>query len=144
MPYSTYTDVASEFKDIDFTATGAKVSSTEVTEFIVQADALIDAMISNKYEVPVTGTKSLSLLKMISIMIVRDRILEIMSVKTGDEETTQDPSKKYLISPKDMLKAISKGDTKLVDAVALSGGGVSSFNVDHSIKHVFKKGVDQW
>lgn len=144
MPYSTYTDVASEFKDIDFTSVNSKVLSTEVTEFISQADSLIDAAISNKYEVPVTGTASLKLLKMISILLVRDRILEIIAAKTGNDETSQDPTKKYLISPKDMLKSISKGDMKLVDAVVISGGGVSSFNVDHSIKHVFKKGVDQW
>lgn len=144
MSYCTYSDVQSEFKSASFTSS-TPVKDTEVTEFIVQTDALINAMISNRYVVPVvTGTQSLSLLKMISIQIVTERIKSIVAVKTGDEETSQDPNKQFLISPMEMLKKISEGDIDLIGAEESGSNGVKSYNSDYSIKHVFKKGCDQW
>lgn len=144
MAYCTYSDVQSEFKSLTFSSS-TPVKDTEVTEFVVQTDALINAMISNRYVVPVvTGTQSLSLLKMISIQIVTERIKSIVAVKTGDEETSQDPNKQFLISPMDMLKKISEGDIDLIGAEESGSNGVKSYNSDYSIKHVFKKGCDQW
>lgn len=144
MPYCTYTDVQSEFKDITFT-TATKVTPAEVAEFIVQADALIDTEIGSRYIVPVTAnTTTVSLLKSISIALVRERILPIIATKTGDDETTQDPSKKNLINPLKLLERIAKGDLKLAGATETSSNGVSSYAVDHKTKHVFKKGCDQW
>lgn len=145
MPYCTNSDIAKEFKDITFNNTTSAVKTDQVDEFIVQADAVINSMISNRYVVPVvSGSTSLGLLKYLSIQLVAERIRFIIASKSGDEETTQDPNKKFLISPMDILKKISKGETNLPDAPVSSPNGVRSYNVDNCVKHVFKKDDDQW
>ena len=145
MAYSTVANVESEFKDIDFSAS-TTITDTEVTAFISEADALIDATIDNRYVVPVTGAASLLILKTISIWLVKARILSILSVKTPQDKTKQDPDGPTL--RKDalkMLEMISKGQLTLVDATLVdTEGGMTSYLMDATIQKQFKTNRDQW
>lgn len=144
MSYAVYGDVQAEFKDITFSST-TKVKDTEVTEFIVQADALIDAKVGMKYETPVTASGSLPILKMICIMLVSSRVKKILQVKTPEAEKNQEAAPDESRLAMKMLEEISSGKLPLPGAtLATSHDGVASYNVDEGICHTFKKGEDQW
>lgn len=145
MAYSTVANIESEFKDIDFSAS-TTITDTEVGVFIDEADAFIDASIDNRYEVPVTGAASLLILKTISIWLVKARILSILSVKTPQDKTKQDPDGPTL--RKDalkMLEMISKGQLTLIDATLVdTEGGMVSHLMNETIQKQFKTNQDQW
>ena len=145
MAYCTDTEISSEFKDITFSASTA-VKAAEVDDFIDQSSALIDGIISSKYEVPVVGSGSVLILKMICIWIVKARILSILSVKTPQDKTKQDPDGPTLLKQAmDMLKAIKKGDLVLNDATVVSSDdGMSSFLMNEDITYDNQVGVDNW
>jgi hypothetical protein len=145
LAYCTDTDVASEFKGITFSASTA-VTDTEVDDFIDQSSALIDGIIASKYEVPVVGSVSLLILQMICVWIVKARILSILSVKTPQDKTKQDPDGPTLLKQAmDMLKAIKKGDLVLTDATLSSGDdGITSFLMNETITYDNQVGVDNW
>lgn len=143
MAYAVYTDVESEFKNLDSTASGAKVTNTEITAFIVQADALIDSYLSTRYIVPITGSSALSLVKWICIQIVKERVQRIIAVKSGNPDTDQDNVDKamWLV----MLEALQKGGMNLTDATLLSTGeGFKSGNVENEISQTFDVATQQW
>jgi len=143
MAYSVYTDVASEFKGISFSASSS-VTDTEVTSFIAQADALIDSYISNRYSTPVTAAAgAISLLQWISIQIVRERIVKILAVKTGVEAPDQLEPEKPMWQT--MLENISKGVLDLAGATLISSGdGVKMYNYDNDIEPTFDVTTNQW
>lgn len=149
MAYATYTDVASEFKDITFSST-TKVTDSEVTEFISQAEAHINGVVSKRYTVPVvlaSAPISFAVLKQISIYMVADRVREILQVKQiGVEELKQGArppnGRKEALA---MLRDIVDGNIRLYDAtLATAHDGVKSFNVDEDIEHFFDATIDQW
>lgn len=145
MAYATYTDVASEFKDVTFSASTA-ITDTEVTEFIVQAEAYINSYISTRYEVPVSGSVSVLILKTVVILLVKARILSILSVKTPQDKTKQDPDGPSLIEQaKKMLEMIKKGTLPLTDATVNSTGiALTSFLKDEDIDYSFTMESDAW
>ena len=116
MAYCEVTDVQSEFKDITF-GTSTKVTSTEVTAWIAQADAKINSYLGAKYEVPITGTEALLVVKNICVELVANRARRVLQVKTGQAETEQDTrgirTDTQIINE---LKEIAKGNIPLSDA----------------------------
>ena len=144
MSYASYTDIQSEFKSLTFSATTA-VTSTEVTEFTTQESALIDCIVGSRYETPVTGTSSLSLLKSICIELVTNRIKKIMAVKTGTDATTQDSAQKEFTAM-DKLKMIRDGKILLKDATLLSSdAGITSYaSINSDVTLTFQRNTDQW
>lgn len=145
MAYTTSAAVASEFKKITIDANSA-VTSTEVDEFISQTDAMIDGVIQARYTVPVSASEALKILKTISTAFVAKRVADIMKLKTGEVEKEQEPKFDTLYyHAKKMLEQIRKGELILSGAQSsTSHQGVKSFNVDNSIEHTMKKGIDQW
>lgn len=145
MAYCTNSDVSSEFKDITFSGTTV-ITNTEVDGFIAQADAFIDSYLSTKYEVPITGSISLLVLKTISITLVKARLLSIMSVKTPQDKTKQDPDGPTLRDfAMKMLKDIKSGIIPLVDAIAVStDDGLSSFLMNETVSYDFETEKDSW
>lgn len=146
MAYATFGDVASEYKDIAFTST-TKVTDTEVSEFITQTENRINAEISNRYSVPVaSGTMAASILKTISIWLVKCRINSILSVKSPVDSTKQEPDGKTICEKaEDMLKAIVLGTLGLPDAEA-SGltGGMESFLMNEDVEYQFQRDENAW
>ena len=149
MPYATSSDIASEFKGTTF-GSSTTVKAAEVTEFISQEEAVINATISNRYEIPITGTEALKVLKSISIAYVAYRVAEIINLKKDIplpekvEPQTLDKGSKFREAQKRLL-AIRDGKIILTDAVAVSSGqGVESYNSDNNILPIFERDKDQW
>ena len=65
MAYCTNSDVASLFREITFSSDTA-VTDTEVDDIITEVDAEINGLLYDHYEVPIVGTESLKIMKMIS------------------------------------------------------------------------------
>lgn len=149
MSYTTPTEVQSDFKSIDFTVSGANVNTASVTQFISEADALINSYVGTVYQVPVVGSgEGLTLLKLLSRSLVTARIKRIMEVK---QEKNADPSQNVvgvLLSPSAVMKILSDIQTKtlaLAGALPLiSGGGFYSNNAANDVCSVAKKDDKQW
>jgi hypothetical protein len=88
MSYADLSHIQSEFKDVTFDADSA-VTDTEIARFLEEADAEIDMNLCGMYETPITGTTALVIVRMIEIWLVKDRVSEILLVKTGRPETTR-------------------------------------------------------
>ena len=143
MAYSTNSDIQSEFKNLAYSSSG--ITSAEVDEFIAQEDAYIDGLIGNKYDTPVTGAKSVKILKNISIQLVAARVKTILAVKTGIPITEQNSESNLAVLAKEKLEQIVSGALLLSDAdLKTANDGVDSFAVSDDIDHVFKRDTDQW
>lgn len=78
MAYAGTTDVQSEFKKINFADTDAVVSTSEVTEFIAQEEAALNAEVGTVYVVPITDSGGISLMKRMSVFMVKARVLDLL------------------------------------------------------------------
>lgn len=145
MAYCTVTQVAEEFKDVSFDA-GTTVTDARVTRFIEEAGAEIDSVLSRRYQVPITGTNALIVVRQVAIGLVAGRVKEIMRVKASDESKNQEGRGGDTASlARKLLSQIATGDVKLIDAIEASADqGVRSFVVSEGVEHLFKRGEDQW
>lgn len=146
MPYTVATDIESEFKSITFGSDTA-VTLTQVNEFIAQEEAAIDAEVGAVYVVPVTqGPQAVSLMKLMSQLMVKARVLDKLYVKTGDQKADQGVTSVDLRKRvADMLKRIVKKEVPLLGASLISTvGGVKSYTSDNNKEHIFQRDVDQW
>jgi hypothetical protein len=144
--YCTNTEVASDFKNITFSATST-VTDTEVDEFIAQESAFIDSMICSVYQVPITGTNSLLLMKKICLHLVADRVRHVLYTKTGQDNKDQDTKglKSLSRDPRGDLKKIQDGTLKLGDAIALTTNiGFDTGDVPGCSEMVFDVKRQQW
>lgn len=144
MAYSTNALVASEFKSITF-STDTKIKSSEVDQWITEADEYIDARIGLVYSTPVTATKSLEVLKTISIGLVAQRVSRAMEIKsitpTGDQYIPKD----LILEAKERLQMIVDRKLLLSDATEITThGGVSSYSNDNTVTRKFDQTKDQW
>lgn len=121
--YCSVDEVASDFKDITFSA-NSSVTISEVEAIISQESAFIDSMICSRYSVPVIEGNSpgaFLVLKKIAIQLSADRVRHILYVKTGSDNKDQDTKGLRSLSrhPRTDLQRIQDGTMKLCDAVAL-------------------------
>lgn len=140
MAYSVAADIESEFKKLSFTT--GPVSTAEVTEFIVQADAIIDSKIGRRYVTPVTADASaLSILKFISIGCVVQRVRDILEVKNISRQVDQEVKREDIgARAKKLLDQIANKLLDLPGATLVStGDGVNSFNADNGTEYFHKK-----
>lgn len=148
MGYCTLNEVQADFKSIEFTRTSL-ISIDDVTQFIVEADAVINSYVGKKYRIPIQNdSNSVSLMKFYSRTIVRDRVRAILKVKqsttTGansDVRGTEFSTKDVMASLKDIQasKLALSGATELV-----SGGAFYSSNAANNVQPFFQKGKRQW
>lgn len=145
MSYCITSDIQSEFRKITF-STGTDVTTAEVTEFITQADAKINAYLSVKYQVPITGTNALIVIKQFSIELVANRIKRILQMKTGKTETEQEAGGMRTDTQiYTELKDIAAGKIKLTDAtLASSYDGIKSYTSSNTVEKTFDQGIEQW
>jgi phage gp36-like protein len=150
MPYATVADITSEFKDIDFSASNAAVTTTEVEKFLTETDALINATVANRYTTPITGTISLLIVKKIEIDIVCCRVAKILNLKkevpTPNNSIVQEMNYGAACKKSEkLLEDISSGGLELPDApVSDSSPGISSYNADNNILPIFERDTKQW
>lgn len=149
MAYTDPTEVQSDFKSIDFTVAGANVNTASVTQFISEADSLINAYVGTVYQTPVTQTgEGLTLLKLLSRSLVTARIKKIMEVKTDKPGDATQGVVGVLLSPAAVMKILTDIQTKTLAlagaATLISGGGFASANQDNSVCPVARKDERQW
>lgn len=146
MSYCTKENIQSEFRNIVFSAT-TTVTIDEVERFIVESDSLIDMYLGSKYVTPITGTKSLIVMRLLSIKLTVQRIKDVLYYKFSPNQE-QSKEERYSYAEKDfamkLLNQIVKGEVTLSDATANSDNLVSSCNVDSAREFTFEYGVDQW
>jgi len=147
MAYTNKNEIQADFKDITFD-NESNVKSSDVTQFIVEADALINAYVGKVYAVPVTTGDGKNLLKLCSRSLVAARIKRILEVK---QEKNVDPNQNVvgvLLSPSQVMKILKDIQDKniaLEGATPLaSGGGFYSSNSANSVEPVIKKDEKQW
>lgn len=148
MAYSSSTEVEADFKNLTFGTTG-NCTTSEVEQFIQEADALIDSYVGMRYTVPVVASGSgLDLLKLFSRSLAAERVRAILQVKQGTGTQANQNVRDSLLSYKDViaqLERIAKGEVTLDGATALvSGGGFYSRNYANSETPVMKKNCKQW
>jgi phage gp36-like protein len=144
MAYCTSDQVQGEFKKLRADST-SPIDLTEIDRFIEEADAIIDSYLSKRYETPVTGATSLIIVRNISIMIVAQRIKDILRVKTGDEPTSQDGRGNLNDRAMKMLKDIVDRNIDLPDATATdTDEGVQSYVSSNEVPFIFERETVQW
>lgn len=148
MAYCTASDVQADFKSVVFNST-SNVTSTAVTQFIVEADALINSFVGARWTTPITAdASSLALMSLYSRTLVADRIRGILAnnQKTNTDANQQVKSDGF--SVKDVmlaLNAIKNGDMQLSGAsLLLPNAGFNSNNYNNGVQPVFNKQVRQW
>lgn len=152
MPYATAANINSEFKNMTPPLTGSEgaLTDAEVEEFIDQEEAVINAMIGNRYETPITGTEAEKVMKSISVAFVAYRVAKILNLKNDvpipkgfvPQQLNEGSA---FVKAKKQLEAIQSGKIVLNDAVALSAGqGVKSYNSENSIAPLWERDTKQW
>jgi phage gp36-like protein len=148
MAYSTSSDVSGDFKNLTFASGTGFITSEDVDAFILEADALINSYVGQKYSVPVTASASaLALLKLFSRTLVADRIKKILEVKQV-QNTSANQEVRGAFSTKDVLsqlEKIAKGQISLDGATPLvSGGPFFSNNASECVEPTFHKDCKEW
>lgn len=142
MAYSTNSDVVDEFKSLD---TSGKITTAKIDEWISQADEYIDGRIGLIYETPVTGAKSLKILKEISIGFVAQRIAYVLETKTITPKGDQVIPKNLIEQAEKRLQMIVDRELLLSDATDKTvHHGVKSYSNDNTVSRNFDQSKDQW
>ena len=144
MAYSTVALVISEFKSITIDST-TQVTDTEVTQWIVEADAYIDGRIGLLYTTPVTASISLEILKSISIGLVAQRVAYAMEIKSITAKGDQYVPKNLIEQAEKRLEMIVNRQLLLSDADERSTqSGVKSYTSENTVNRKFDQTKDQW
>jgi hypothetical protein len=144
MSYATADQITGEFADVTFSTT-TKVTTTDITRFLAEADAEINTRLSSRYAVPITGTEALVLMGMIETWLVKHRVANIMAVKIPVTKAAQGGETDLRQQALDMLQAMVEGKMSLSDApLASSSAGVKSYAADNDLEHTFQRGENQW
>lgn len=147
MAYTTFAQVQEDFKDMAFTST-SNVRDTDVTQFIKEHDALINAKVGQVYVVPITTGEGLDLMSLLSRSLTAARIKRIMEVKQEKSIDANQNVVSTLLTPKEVMKIlddISKKNMVLDGGVLLSStGGFSNGNNNRGVKPVVRKDIKQW
>ncbi len=147
MAYTTYTEIQSDFKDITFSTT-TNVTATDVTQFIVEADSLVNAYVAKRYTVPVTAGDGLNLLKLCSRSLVTARIKRLMEVVQEKSTEANQAVQGVLLSPTAVMKILTDIRDDLIDLTGAtlleSSRGFYSKNVAEEITPTIEKSTKQW
>lgn len=142
MAYSLNSDVTNEFKSID---TSGKITTTKIDDWIGQADEYIDGRIGLIYITPVTGAKSLSILKEISIGLVAQRIAYVLETKSITPTGDQTIPKNLIEQAEKRIQMIVNRELLLSDATdKTTHAGVKSYSGSNIVTRRFDQSKDQW
>lgn len=147
MAYTTKAEIEADFKEISF-STDTLVKEADVTQFIVEADSLINSYVGTVYTVPVAAGEGLNLLKLLSRSLVASRIKRIMEVVQDKSTDANQSVVGVLLSVAQVIKILENIQNKkvtLAGASALtSTGGFYSKNASDDVEPVIKKDCKQW
>lgn len=148
MAYCAYTDVHGDFKSTTFSST-TLVTSTQVTQFIVEADALINSYVGARWETPITADASaLALMQLISRTLVADRVRSILENKQVTNVDANANVKQQGFKTSDAMKIlqdIKNGEIQISGGTPiLANAGFYSNNQNNSVSGTMKKNTKQW
>jgi len=144
MAYCTEAQVQGEFKDLPITTTTA-LKTGQIAEFIAEADALINAIISTRYQTPVEDGDALLLCRRMSRALVADRVAAILAVKLPNDKLNQDATRMTTKEVMALAQKIADGDILFDGAVVLAGvSSVASLSLTQSVPITFKRDRKQW
>ena len=147
MAYVTEALIEAEFKDIDFNASSA-VTTSDITEFITQEEALLNAQVGTVYSVPIASASSpisFNICRLASTLMVKARILDILYVKSNTEADQENTGDAIRLVAQGMIDKILSKTLLLYDAtLAVGSGGVSSYASENSYAGKFTMDDDQW
>lgn len=144
--YAAVTDIEAEFRSLIASA-GESVTTAKVTEWITQEEAALDGQVGTIYSTPVTGAQGIAIMKLMTTLMVKARITDMLPVKTGTRPPDQGKSEGELLRERvdKMLEKILKRDMVLPGApLAQSAGAVSSYTEDNDIEREVFKDEDNW
>lgn len=146
MGYASEENVEGEFKKLSLTTT-TFVTSTTLATMLEDADALIDSYVGSRYQVPITATASLNLMRLYATVLVRDRIKPIFEVRqTTNTGANQNPRGSAVFDTSAVMKELQKirdGELDLAGATLLTQtGAFSSGTLDE--EYTFQKNKTQW
>lgn len=147
MAYCTTSDIQSEFKTLEL-GSSTKVTTSEVSEWITQADNKIDSRLSQIITTPVavaTSPNFFSICKRLSIYIVAERVKRVLNIKTGDDKTSKEKEVNLEVQAIEELDKIIS-ERNLLDAVRVTSNsyGISDYNATNDITPTFDATEDQW
>lgn len=144
MAYCTEAQVQGEFKDLPITTTTA-LKTGQIAEFIAEADALINAIISVRYQTPVTTGDALLLCRRMSRALVADRVAAILAVKLPNDKLNQDATRMTTKEVMALAQKIADGDILFDGGVVLAGvSSVAALALTQDVPIKFKRDRKQW
>lgn len=148
MAYATAAEIQTDFKNIDFSQSNASVVTATVTQFIAEADALINAYVGSRYAIPITAEGGLSLMKLLSRSLVVARIKALLEVKRATNTDGVQNVVTTFLTPTQVMKILAdiRDDNLNVDGATqlVTNSGFYSQNVNDSVESVIKKDTKQW
>lgn len=148
MSYCTFATVQDDFKTIAFTSTSL-VKDSAVTQFIVEADALINSYVGQRWVTPITANAdSLALMSLFSRTLVAARIRGIMANVQVTNKDANQTVKSDAFGVKDVMQQlnnIKNGDQQLAGAtLLLANGGFYSNNYANNVQPEMNKNRKLW
>ena len=150
MAYCSIDDIKAEFKTLTLaTDTKDGITEAEITAFIEQATAQIDAQVSNCWELPIEdipdNKTTLLNLKNACVWLVADRLVPIIQVKSRNQNLDQTGQDKitYYMKAKSLLNMLCPIKTTGVSSPSKKD---SSSSVDSSDNEdpTFQINTEQW
>lgn len=150
--YCLNSDVAAEFKNIDFTKSDAAVSASTVDEWISQASSEINNRLSVRYQTPFQTTDpanissdGLSFVKQICIWLVAQRVTDALEAKTVRADVQSAVKTDTASRARKMLQDIADNNLPLLGALPKkTDDGVTSFVSTNPSVRVFRRAGDAW
>ena len=133
MAYCELADVQKLLKWFTFTSS-SKITSDEVTNYYIpEADTIIDSKLQRVYEVPITDTDDIEIIKFISCRMVACEIAHVLVLQADGE--ISDIVKRWCEQAKERLNDILTQDILLPNSNLLDdtdGGRLYSFTAHGS------------
>jgi len=149
MAYSDYNDVQSLVKWCIFSAS-SKVTITEVTEFITEADNFINSKLERIYVVPITDIEDIEILKYISCRLAAIEVAQVLVLQASGE--VPQVVKEWAKSTYERLQLVIDLELELVNSTKIAESTHSklySFTAHGDADNeapdpVWETGVNQW
>lgn len=145
------------FRDIEIQASDTAITESEVTQWISEADAIIEAKLKQFYYLPITGASSLLIVGKISTLLVAHTIKTVLELRgeysDKEQEVQTNLEKKAMIMLNDLLPQMNEKccswnppkmplpDANMKEFPPISGS-VISFKSSNTA--TIKKGGDNW
>jgi len=148
MAYASLAELTAEFRKVTFNSTTI-VTDTKANAILDQESERIDSALGQRYVVPITGAKSLKLIKAICLDLAVCRVERILQkdVTLSPPDTNKE---RQIINrcakARQDLKDLASGKTTLDDAPLADASGAAAYNEDVSAFADFgdDKSEDKW